>query len=164
MPKIVFWYHCYLALRSRSNFWGAAVDIRGWALPSAAKSKGESVSVAISPRCLSLCRKKRKIVVAVDQLLMLVRVCVFYLPASYLFKNSDSKCSIYFERPKASSTSWDLSHFFLVFSLWQKSVYFGPSWKFKIPLWNYNSITIIQQNLIICAHQLTIADLWLSRL
>ncbi len=62
--KIVFWPHCYLALRSRSkvrikvkgrgqghgsrsksNFWREAVDIRGSALPSAAKSKGESSSV-----------------------------------------------------------------------------------------------------------------------
>ncbi len=36
------------------------------------------------------------------------------------------------------------------------------TWKvqrFKIPLWNYNSITIIQQHLIIYAYQLTIADL-----
>ncbi len=49
MPKILFLHHCYIALRStskvgsrpgsRSNFWGAAVDIRGSALPSAAKSK-----------------------------------------------------------------------------------------------------------------------------
>ena len=53
MPKIVFWHHCYLPLRSRSkgrgkftgqaqrsrsNFWCAAVDSRGAALPSAAKS------------------------------------------------------------------------------------------------------------------------------
>ncbi len=33
----------------------------------------------------------------------------------------------------------------------------------KIPLWNYNSITIIQQHLIIYAYQLTFADLWLCR-
>ncbi len=62
MSKIVFWHHCYIALRSRSkvgvkvkgrgqghgsrsNFWCAAVDIRGSALPSAAKSKEESLSV-----------------------------------------------------------------------------------------------------------------------
>ncbi len=42
MSKIVFWHHCYIALRSRSKvevkFWRAAVDIRGSALPSAAKS------------------------------------------------------------------------------------------------------------------------------
>ncbi len=62
MSKIMFWHHCYFALRSRSkvkghgsrsnvevkvisqgkrsgsNFWRAAVDIRGSALPSAAKS------------------------------------------------------------------------------------------------------------------------------
>ncbi len=53
MPKIMFLHGCYLALRSRwgsrskvegkfkgsrSNFWGAAVDNRGSALPSAAKS------------------------------------------------------------------------------------------------------------------------------
>ena len=51
MPKIVFCLHWYLALtsgskvgvkvtgqRSRSNFWCAAVDTRGSALPSAAKS------------------------------------------------------------------------------------------------------------------------------
>ncbi len=30
---------------------------------------------------------------------------------------------------------------------------------FKIPLWNYNSITVIQQHLIIYVYQLTIADL-----
>ena len=57
MPKIVFLHHCYLALRSgskvrikvkglgqghgqrsRSNFFCVAVNIRGSALPSAAKS------------------------------------------------------------------------------------------------------------------------------
>ena len=53
MAEIVFLHHCYPALRSRSkvgvkvmdegqrsrsNFWRAAVDIRGSALPSAAKS------------------------------------------------------------------------------------------------------------------------------
>ncbi len=54
MPQIVFWHHCYLALRSRSKvgvkikgqgqgqmsrstFRRAAVDIRGSTLPSAAK-------------------------------------------------------------------------------------------------------------------------------
>ncbi len=52
MPKLRL-YHCYIALksrsmvrvkvmgqgqRSRSNFWRTAVDIRGLALPSAAKS------------------------------------------------------------------------------------------------------------------------------
>ncbi len=50
MAKIMFWHHCYLALKSRSkvgvkfkdhrsgsNFWRAAVDIRGSAVPSAAK-------------------------------------------------------------------------------------------------------------------------------
>ena len=38
--------------RSRSNYWRAAVDIRGLALPSAAKSKEE----VISPKRLSVCR------------------------------------------------------------------------------------------------------------
>ena len=48
MPKLVFWHHRYLALRSRLKvgvkvevkvkFWRAAVDIRGLALPSATKS------------------------------------------------------------------------------------------------------------------------------
>ena len=55
MPKILFWHFCYPGLRSkagvkvkgqgqdprsrsRSNFWHAAVDIRGSALPSVAKS------------------------------------------------------------------------------------------------------------------------------
>ncbi len=53
MPKFVFLHHCYITLRSRSkigsrskvkvtgsrsNFWYAAVDIRGSALPSAAMS------------------------------------------------------------------------------------------------------------------------------
>ncbi len=71
MPQIVFWPHCYLALRSRSkvgvkvtgqgqvqrsrsNFWHATVDIRGSALPSAARSKGESFSVqdvCVSTNC-----------------------------------------------------------------------------------------------------------------
>ncbi len=31
--------------RSRSTFWRAAVNIRGWALPSATKSKEDSLSV-----------------------------------------------------------------------------------------------------------------------
>ncbi len=39
--------------------------------------------------------------------------------------------------------------------VWAKNADFGK--KFKIPRWNYNSITIIQQHLIIYAHQL--ADL-----
>ncbi len=56
MSKIMFLHHCYHALRSRSkvgvkvkgqgqghgsrsNIWRAAVNIRGSALPSAAKSK-----------------------------------------------------------------------------------------------------------------------------
>ncbi len=44
MPEIVFLHGFYLALRSgqrsgsRSNFWRAVADIRGSALPSAAKS------------------------------------------------------------------------------------------------------------------------------
>ncbi len=51
MPKIVFWHHCYFALRlrskvtgegqtseSRSNNFCAAVGIRSSALPSAVKS------------------------------------------------------------------------------------------------------------------------------
>ncbi len=49
MPKFVFWHYCYIALRSKvavavkgqgqgQIFYGAAVDIRGSALPSAAKS------------------------------------------------------------------------------------------------------------------------------
>ncbi len=38
---------------SRSNFWRAAVDIRGSALPSAAKSKGESLSVQDVYVCVS---------------------------------------------------------------------------------------------------------------
>ncbi len=51
MSKIPFRRHFYLALRSRSKsgsrstFWHAAVDIRGSALPSAIKSKEESLSV-----------------------------------------------------------------------------------------------------------------------
>ncbi len=68
LPWIVFWHRCscYLALtskvrvkvkgwsqghRSRSNFWHAAVNIRGSALPSAAKSK----EVIISPKCVYVC-------------------------------------------------------------------------------------------------------------
>ncbi len=74
MPKIVFCNHCDLALRSRSkvrvkvkgrvkvmsqgqrstsNFWRAAVDIRGSALPSAAKREGESLPV--KSVCLCVC-------------------------------------------------------------------------------------------------------------
>ena len=69
MLKNVFCHHCYLALRSsskvkikgsrskvgikvtgqgqrsRSNFWCAVVNIRGSALPSAAKSKEESLLI-----------------------------------------------------------------------------------------------------------------------
>ena len=37
--------------RSRSNFWRAAVDIRGSALPSAASAIGVTASL----RCLSVC-------------------------------------------------------------------------------------------------------------
>ncbi len=58
MPKIVFWHHCYLAVRSkvgvkvmgqgqrsRSDLCCAAVDIRRSSLPSAAKSNNSEFGV-----------------------------------------------------------------------------------------------------------------------
>ncbi len=81
MLKIVFWHQCCIALRSKSgsrskvrvkvkglgqghaqcqrskpNFWRAAVDSRGLALPSAAKSKEESLSVRGVCLCVELSR------------------------------------------------------------------------------------------------------------
>ncbi len=38
--------------RSMSNFWHAAVDIRGSALPSAEKSRKESLLVSVQGVCL----------------------------------------------------------------------------------------------------------------
>ncbi len=84
MPKIVFLHHCYLASRSRSKvgvkvksqgqgqmsrstFRRAAVDIRGSALPSAAKSNRSHyqskviVCVSVISRCVRLMAWMRSI-------------------------------------------------------------------------------------------------------
>ncbi len=62
--------------RSRSNFWRVAVDIRGLALPCAAKGKEESLSVQGVNVCVSNSRAD-----AVDRLLIFSAVtspvCVF---------------------------------------------------------------------------------------
>ncbi len=78
MPKIVFLHGCYVALRSRSkvgvkvkrqgqrsrsrsNSWRAAVDNRGSALPSAAKSNKNHYQFKVFV-CVSVISGRRRII------------------------------------------------------------------------------------------------------
>ncbi len=66
MPKIAFGHHCYIALRlrlgSRSNVWRTAVDIRGSALPSAAKSNNHHYQSKVID-CVSVISQHLQIIV-----------------------------------------------------------------------------------------------------